>query len=143
MFLSAKQTGTITITNYTGSDDVIASSDIDGSGVTSIGHRTFYCSQISSVIIPDSVTSIKAYAFSGNRLTSIIIPDSVRTIEYHAFLDNLLTTITIGANVAIRDRDDGNKKGTGIPNYFDDFYIYNERKAGPYTYMNNQWVVVN
>ena len=118
------ENGTITITKYAGSGDVIIPAEIAGSSVTEIGKDAF-----------------KGYY--GNELTSITIPDNVRTIDYHAFSDNPLTSITIGANVIFRDRDDGAFKGSGIPNGFDDFYVSNKRKSGTYVFMNGQWVFSN
>ena len=66
-------------------------------GVTSIGNSAFsYCSGLTSVTIPDSVTSIGNGAFSWcSDLTSVTIPDSVTSIGNHAFFFTGLTSITI------------------------------------------------
>src|SRR6266702_2905616 len=57
---------TVTITGYTGGNDVVAiPSTINGLPVISIGYQAFYWSGITSVTIPNSVTSIGDYAFSG------------------------------------------------------------------------------
>ena len=67
----------VTITDYptnaTGAIEIPAT--IDGRSVTSIGNYAFfYCSGLTSVIIPNSVTSIGLYAFSGcTGLTSIVV----------------------------------------------------------------------
>ena len=66
-------------------------------GVTSIGNSAFsYCSGLTSVTIPDSVTSIGNGAFSWcSDLTSVTIPDIVTSIGNHAFFFTGLTSITI------------------------------------------------
>ena len=66
-------------------------------GVTSIGNSAFsYCSGLTSVTIPDSVTSIGNGAFSWcSDLTRVTIPDSVTSIGNHAFFFTGLTSITI------------------------------------------------
>ena len=55
------------------------------------------CSNLTSVVIPDSVTSIGASAFQGcSNLTAVVIPDSVTSIEWYAFDScSSLATITI------------------------------------------------
>jgi hypothetical protein len=55
--------------------------------VTSIGNNAFrFCSNLTSVTIPQSVTSIGAYAFQKCRsLLSITIPQSVTSIGNRAF----------------------------------------------------------
>ncbi|MBQ8287624.1 MAG: leucine-rich repeat domain-containing protein [Clostridia bacterium] len=45
----------------------------------------YYCSDITSVEIPDSVVTIGAHAFAGSGLTSIEIPSSVSLIDSGAF----------------------------------------------------------
>ena len=66
--------------------------------VTSIGWSAFDgCTGLTSITIPDSVTSIETYAFSGCAgLTSITIPDSVTSIAWWAFdgcKDLVITTV--------------------------------------------------
>ena len=60
-----------------------------------------YCSDLTSIIIPDSVTSIGYQAFDGcSGLTSITIPDSVTSIGGSAFWGcSSLTSITIPDSV--------------------------------------------
>ena len=80
--------GTVYISNYNGSaEKVDIPKKIDGKSVTCIGAYAFdYCSNITSVTIPDSVTSIGEYAFRKcTSLTNVTIPDSVTSIGYGAF----------------------------------------------------------
>ena len=70
--------------------------------VTSIGDWAFSsCSDLTSVIIPNSVTSIGGYAFRGCfGLTSVIIPNSVTSIGNSAFFScSGLTSVTIPNSV--------------------------------------------
>ncbi len=105
--------------------DVEIPGEIDGVPVTSIGGAAFDdCTNLTSVIIPDSVTSIGGWAFSWctslisvsipgsvtsigewafyqcKSLTSVTIPDSVTTIRYLAFYYcTSLTSVTIPDSV--------------------------------------------
>jgi hypothetical protein len=68
----------------------------------SIGNYAFYyCSEVTSVEIPNSVTSIGDYAFGAcSELTSITIPENVTSIGAGAFSGcNGLTSITIPENI--------------------------------------------
>ena len=86
--------GTIEITKFVSStsSDIELPSVIDGKSVTSIGYRAFNaddieaCSNLTSIIIPDSVTGIGDYAFYNcTSLTDVTIPDSVTSIGMCAF----------------------------------------------------------
>ena len=63
------------------------SSVVIPNSVTSIGHQAFqYCYSLSSVVIPNSVTSIGYQAFySCSSLSSVVIPNSVTSIDSSAF----------------------------------------------------------
>lgn len=70
--------------------------------VTTIGGNAFYrCTHLTSMTIPSSVTSIGSYAFQYcSSLTSITIPDSVTSIENNVFENcTHLTSVTIGNGV--------------------------------------------
>ena len=69
--------------------------------ITLIGEWAFFnCSNLTSVIIPNSVTKIGSHAFFRcKNLTSVIIPDSVTSIGDSAFFGcSNLTSITIPQN---------------------------------------------
>lgn len=91
-------------TKYTGSIDIPASVIYESKTytVSSIGDAAFfYCSDLTSITIPNSVTNIGNSAFSNCfRLTSITIPNSVTSIGAFAFFGcHGLTAITIPNSV--------------------------------------------
>jgi hypothetical protein len=112
-------------------------STIQGKKVTRIGDKAFLGNRLACITIPDSVTTIGQSAFSGNRLTSVTIGKGVTEIYNAAFAENEeLTSVTIGANVIL------GIEGGGTSNSFDDFdYFYNDngKRAGTYTYSNDEW----
>ena len=74
----------------------------EGSTCTSIGDFVFTnCSQLNSIIIPDSVTTIGNSAFYGcSKISSITIGNGVTTINDYAFASCTgATTLTMGSNV--------------------------------------------
>src|ERR1035441_6787802 len=80
--------GTITITKYTGPGGAVTIPDtINGLPVTSIGDHAFdSCYNMTSVTIPNSITSIGNWAFQlCTTLTGVTIPDSVTHIGVFAF----------------------------------------------------------
>ena len=77
-------------------------SEIDGVPVTSIGDDAFqYCSDLTSITIPNSITSIGNSAFLRcNSLTSITIPNSVTNIGDYTFMYcSALTSLKIPDSV--------------------------------------------
>ena len=76
------------VVGYTGTaTKVKIAEEYEGVPVKSIYVSAFsQCSNLTSVVIPDSVTSIGSEVFySCSNLTSIVIPDSVTSIGYYAF----------------------------------------------------------
>ena len=88
---------------------IVSNEYINGQGiltfdgtVTSIGdYAFFYCTHLTSIVIPDSVTSLGISAFdSCNQLTAFDIPGSVESIDDYAFYNCVnLTSIEIPSSV--------------------------------------------
>ena len=75
---------------------------LGGCIVTGIGDSAFYwCSSLTSVVIPEGVTSIGGSAFSGcSSLTSVVIPEGVTTIgDYAFYYCRSLTSVVIPESV--------------------------------------------
>lgn len=81
--------------------DFIIPSEVNSVPVTIIRNHAFdYCTNLNSVIIPDTVTSIGNGAFSGTSLKLITIPDSVKKIGIGVFREcSSLESITIPDSV--------------------------------------------
>ncbi|MGO9202011.1 MAG: leucine-rich repeat domain-containing protein, partial [Limisphaerales bacterium] len=127
------ESGTITITGYTGSGGAVTTPDtVNGLPVTSIGDYAFeYNAGLTSVTIGTNVTSIGYAAFYRAGLTSVTIPDSVTTIGEAAFGGCFsLIAITVDAlNSSYSSSADGvlfNKSQTTL-------IQYPEGKAAGYT----------
>jgi hypothetical protein len=75
--------------------------DLSDSTFTNIYNSFWICSNLTSIILPDSVTSIGEQAFDGcTSLTNIYIPNSVTEIEGNAFNGcTSLTSITLPSGV--------------------------------------------
>src|ERR1035438_8198916 len=96
--------GAITITGYTGTNNVVTIPDkINGLPVTSIDVGAFQGSALTGITIPDSVTNIGDSAFVDcESLTNVTIGSGVTTIGDQAFGDCIsLTTVTIPASVSL------------------------------------------
>jgi hypothetical protein len=96
-FTFATNSGTLTITAYTGTTDPVVIPDMtNGLPVISIGTRAFDEKVLTNVFIPDSIVNIGNYAFFGCiGLTSITIPPGVTNIGAYSFLSTSLTNIVI------------------------------------------------
>lgn len=94
----------VTILGYIGTDsDIVIPKKINNKPVTEISYEAFSdCTNLRSVMIPESVTKIECRAFRNcTSLTSITIPDNVTSIENHVFENcNSLENITISDSVA-------------------------------------------
>ncbi len=83
--------------------DIIIAASHEGLPVTKIGYSAFQgCTELTSVLIPDSVQKIDGNAFNYcHSLTKIVIPDSVVHIGSTAFADcSALESITIGTGLS-------------------------------------------
>ena len=92
----------VTDCKETASGKLTIPSTYNGKPVTAIGEEAFYyCTNLTSVTIPNSVLTIDDYAFFYcESLTSLKIPNSVTTIGMQAFSECIgLTSITIGNGV--------------------------------------------
>ena len=91
------------VTGYEGTaTKVKIAEEYEGVPVKSIADCAFYyCSSLTSVVIPDSVTSIGNRAFDNcSSLTSVVIPDSVTSIGVLVFYNcSSLTSVVIGNSV--------------------------------------------
>jgi hypothetical protein len=88
--------GSHTFYHFSGLKEVV----FTGTGLTSIPRFAFwYCTSLTSIVIPASVTSIAEGAFMNCGLTSIVIPASVTSIGDSAFSYSALTSIVIPASV--------------------------------------------
>lgn len=73
---------------YTGSSDVTVPEQINGEPVLALGDGCFaYCTEITTVYLPDSLEAIGHYAFQDcTALRGLYVPDSVTFIGESAFL---------------------------------------------------------
>ncbi|GHU75957.1 hypothetical protein FACS189461_2930 [Spirochaetia bacterium] len=110
-------------------------------GVTRVWKRAFYgCTGLSSINIPAGVTRIGEEAFRDcTGLSSVSIPESVTRIGEEAFYGwPGLTSIRIGANVSM-GINTSRWLIYSFENGFDDYYDTNGKKAGLYTFRNDEW----
>lgn len=83
------------------SNEVLASVDMSGTAITSIGDMAFsYCTALSDVKFPESLLEIGSGAFAGcTALNEITLPEALTTIGQNAFAATGLTEVTIPATV--------------------------------------------
>ena len=96
------ENGEVTITGFTGADDVTIPSQIGGYPVTRIGDRAFlYKPSLTSLVIPDSVKTIGELSFSlCKNLKSVTIGNGVTDIGLCAFSEaEALTYLKLGNNL--------------------------------------------
>ena len=78
--------------------------------VTSVENYAFYgCSDLQTVLLPNSIVSIKSSAFAHSGISSITIPASVTsTIDYYMFYEcSSLNEIVVDENNKVYDSRDG------------------------------------
>lgn len=106
--------------------DVVIASEIDGIPVTEIAEYAFEsCSNLTSVIIPDSVTSIGSSAFEWcDSLTSITIGKGVTNIGGYAFSECSSLTDVYITDIAAWCKISFNDSNTANPlNYAQNLYL--------------------
>lgn len=107
--------GTCTLTEYSGSDDVVVVPDCDpdGRSVTAVGYKAFFYAAntleditrqgnvpIRKVYLPDSVKSIGDYAFNGRyRMNYIRLPKGLESIGEYAFYMGGFDSIELPASL--------------------------------------------
>lgn len=87
---------------YDGPAELTVPEIVNGRTVTAIGRSCFSeCSELTTVILPDTVKTIGAYAFEDcTSLRGIFIPESVTTIYAFAFRDcSALEAISLSGNL--------------------------------------------
>lgn len=92
------------------------------SQISTIRRGTFFCSEITSAILPDGLVAIERFAFRGSKISNIILPDTTRRIEQGAFSDcpHLVSVVLPRkmSNIA-DDAFDSNEKNPRLT-----FYVY-------------------
>ncbi len=81
--------------------DVKITIDLSGTtGLTKIPDGAFLnCTNLDSIVLPETVTLIGNSSFARTNLSEIIIPDSVKTIDIIAFYDSGLASVTFGSGL--------------------------------------------
>lgn len=80
--------------------DINIPAQIGGKTVTEIGGSAFWCTMITSVIIPEEVTKIDKAAFNLTWLEKVVVPEKVTEIGEWAFMRcTRLTSVSILGNV--------------------------------------------
>ncbi len=97
---------TVTITGYKKplSGEITIPETIEGYEVTAIGRDAFRdCTEITSIVMPDSVTEIGSYAFSGcTSLSKIILPKGLKEIAVGIFCNcSALESISVPEGVTV------------------------------------------
>jgi hypothetical protein len=83
---AVNETGTITITDYTGRmQNLVIPGKLGSKAVTVIGQGAFTYSDIRSIILPDSIKTIENQSLWYSKIESISIPQGVKTIGSQAF----------------------------------------------------------
>ena len=86
--ITQKQADKVTsLKSFKGNTDITDLNDLGKfKKLTTIGQAIFQdCTNLTSVIIPDTVTSIGLWAFAGSPINKIVIPESIKSLRNAAF----------------------------------------------------------
>lgn len=99
------ENGEVTITGYSGGEDIVMPDTIEGMPVTSIERGGIFAGkQLASVKFPIYLKQIGAYTFADSTIeTDITLPDGITAISEGAFLNCTVDNIFIPASVANMD----------------------------------------
>ena len=139
-FTYTTNTGTITITGYTGFGGVVAIPGmISGRQVTAIGSWAFYAARVTSVTIPDSVNRISDGAFFDcPSLTNIVVGRGVSNIGNWAFaFSTNLTSICFRGSAPILGGPEVFYSNSATVYYLPDTFRWGSTFGGRPTVLSN------
>jgi len=103
-----------------------------------IGYLSFWDNQIKQLKLPKNIEIIEYSAFENNQIESLDLSNYIKLkyIKYYAFSENPLTEIKILNDIKI---EYDKKYMYDLWNKFVKYYNDNNKKAGDYKYINNEW----